>query len=72
MSGNNYLTSVKYWWDIAIRWRHNFIELFPISELLQKFPADLAMNHADQFRNIQEKRYIIDRTIPFLDYGKGC
>ncbi|XP_041376567.1 MYCBP-associated protein-like isoform X3 [Gigantopelta aegis] len=42
-----------------------------ISKLLQKNPEDLAMNQADNFRNIQEKRYIIDRTIPLMDYGKG-
>ncbi|XP_046580766.1 MYCBP-associated protein-like isoform X2 [Haliotis rubra] len=42
-----------------------------ISKLLQKSPEDLAMNQADNFRFIQEQRYIIDRTIPAMDYGKG-
>jgi hypothetical protein len=30
------------------------------------------MNQADNYRAIQEDRYIIDRTIPAVDYGKGC
>merc|ERR1719158_100044 len=42
-----------------------------ISKLLQKAPEDLAMNQADNFRKVQEKRYLIDRTIPKVDYGKG-
>ncbi|XP_056002049.1 MYCBP-associated protein-like isoform X3 [Ostrea edulis] len=42
-----------------------------ISKLLQKNPEDLAMNAADNYRQIQEERYMIDRTIPFKDYGKG-
>jgi len=32
----------------------------------------LAMNAAANYRRIQEDRYIIDRTIPSMDYGKGC
>lgn len=43
-----------------------------ISELLQKSPEDLAMNQADNYRAVQEDRYIVDRTIPAEDYGKGC
>lgn len=43
-----------------------------ILELLQKNPEDLAMNAADNYRKIQEERYILDRTIPLTDYGKGC
>ncbi|XP_078330048.1 MYCBP-associated protein-like isoform X3 [Crassostrea virginica] len=42
-----------------------------ISKLLQKNPEDLAMNAADNYRRITEERYIIDRTIPAKDYGKG-
>ncbi|XP_076438931.1 MYCBP-associated protein-like isoform X3 [Babylonia areolata] len=42
-----------------------------ISKLLQKAPEDLAMNQADGYRKTQEDRYLIDRTIPFVDYGKG-
>lgn len=42
-----------------------------ISKLLQKSPEDLAMNQADNYRTIQEDRYIVDRTIPAVDYGKG-
>lgn len=41
-------------------------------ELLQKNPEDLAMNAADNYRKIEEERYIIDRAIPAKDYGKGC
>ena len=42
------------------------------AELLNK-PADqLVMNQADSYRQTQELRYIIDRTIPTMDYGKGC
>jgi hypothetical protein len=39
---------------------------------LQKNPEDLAMNAADNYRKIQEERYILERTIPLTDYGKGC
>lgn len=42
-----------------------------ISKLLQKNPEDLAMNQADNYRVIQEHRYMIDRTIPMVGYGKG-
>ncbi|XP_065944680.1 MYCBP-associated protein isoform X6 [Magallana gigas] len=42
-----------------------------ISKLLQKNPEDLAMNAADNYRKIEEERYIIDRAIPAKDYGKG-
>lgn len=42
-----------------------------ISKLLQKNPEDLAMNAADNYRKIQEERYILERTIPLTDYGKG-
>ena len=30
------------------------------------------MNQADNFRNVQEQRYLVDRAIPGVDYGKGC
>ncbi|KAL8622315.1 hypothetical protein ACOMHN_043319 [Nucella lapillus] len=42
-----------------------------ISKLLQKAPEDLAMNQADSYRKVQEDRYLIDRTLPFVDDGKG-
>lgn len=42
-----------------------------ISKLLQKSPEDLAMNQADNFRKVQEQRYLVDRAIPGVDYGKG-
>ncbi|BFZ25781.1 hypothetical protein BsWGS_28820 [Bradybaena similaris] len=42
-----------------------------ISKLLQKAPEDLAMNQSDSYRTIQEQRYVIDRTISKVDYGKG-
>ncbi|CAL1533076.1 unnamed protein product [Lymnaea stagnalis] len=42
-----------------------------ISNLLQKPLDQLAMNQADNFRAVQEQRYLIDRTIPKVDYGKG-
>ncbi|KAL5019985.1 hypothetical protein ScPMuIL_002877 [Solemya velum] len=29
------------------------------------------MNQADHYRKMQEDRYLIDRTIPAMDYGKG-
>jgi hypothetical protein len=29
------------------------------------------MNAADNYRKIQEERYILERTIPLTDYGKG-
>lgn len=43
-----------------------------ITDLLQKNPEDLVMNQADHYRKMQEDRYLIDRTIPAMDYGKGC
>ena len=43
-----------------------------IVELLNKAPDQLVMNQADSYRQTQEQRYIIDRTIPTMDYGKGC
>ncbi|KAK3576672.1 hypothetical protein CHS0354_004957 [Potamilus streckersoni] len=42
-----------------------------ISKLLQKDPEDLVMNQSENYRQIQEHRYMIDRTIPTIDYGKG-
>jgi hypothetical protein len=40
--------------------------------ILPNCPEDLAMNAADNYRKIQEERYILERTIPLTDYGKGC
>ena len=51
---------------------YEFIFIAFIAELLQKDPKDLAMNQSDNFRAIQEDRYIVDRTIPATGYGKGC
>lgn len=42
-----------------------------ISKLLQKAPEDLVMNQGDGYRKIQEDRYLVDRTLPYHDYGKG-
>ncbi|XP_030841548.1 MYCBP-associated protein isoform X2 [Strongylocentrotus purpuratus] len=42
-----------------------------ISNLLQKPPETLVMNQAEEYRQTQEERYIIDRAIPAMDYGKG-
>ncbi|XP_071824825.1 MYCBP-associated protein-like isoform X2 [Apostichopus japonicus] len=42
-----------------------------ISKLLQKPVDTLVMNQASDFRKTQEQRYLIDRTIPAVDYGKG-
>ncbi|XP_023932821.1 MYCBP-associated protein-like isoform X2 [Lingula anatina] len=42
-----------------------------ISKLLQKSEDTLLMNHGDNYRKKQEERYLIDRTIPSMDYGKG-
>ena len=41
-------------------------------ELLNKPPEQLVMNQSDTYRQTQELRYLIDRTIPSMDYGKGC
>ena len=43
-----------------------------LTELLHKAPEDLVMNQGESYRSTQEDRYLIDRTIPFQDYGKGC
>nr|KAG5692116.1 hypothetical protein BaRGS_014279 [Batillaria attramentaria] len=42
-----------------------------ISKLLLKDQEDLVMNQAETYRQTQEERYLIERTIPFVDYGKG-
>lgn len=42
-----------------------------ISKLLQKPVDTLVMNQANDFRVTQEERYLIDRSIPAMDYGKG-
>ena len=46
--------------------------IFLFTEIVQKDPKNLAMNQADNYRQIQEDRYTVDRTIPAVDYGKGC
>ena len=43
-----------------------------ISDLLNKPAEHLVMNQSDNYRQTQEQRYLIDRTIPTVDYGKGC
>lgn len=43
-----------------------------LSRLLDKPVSQLVMNQGDGFRKTQELRYLIDRTIPFIDKGKGC
>ena len=45
---------------------------FLLPDLLQKPPETLVMNQAEEYRQTQEERYIIDRAIPAMDYGKGC
>lgn len=42
-----------------------------LSKLLDKPVEQLVMNQADDYRQTQELRYLIDRTIPTMDYGKG-
>lgn len=42
-----------------------------ISKLLQKPVESLVMNQSEDFRKTQEERYLIDRAIPAMDYGKG-
>lgn len=41
------------------------------SGLLQKPKELLVMNEGDTYREKQELRYLIDRSIPAVDYGKG-
>ncbi|XP_033896507.3 MYCBP-associated protein-like [Acipenser ruthenus] len=42
-----------------------------ISSLLQKPVEKLVMNESDNFRQTQEQRDVIDRSLPALHYGKG-
>nr|XP_026693353.1 MYCBP-associated protein-like isoform X1 [Ciona intestinalis] len=42
-----------------------------ISRLLHKPSDRLVMNQDDAYRSMQEKRKLVDRSIPALDYGKG-
>lgn len=42
-----------------------------LSNLLRTSTDMLVMNQSEEYRDIQENRYIIDRAIPSIDYGKG-
>ncbi|XP_038078337.1 MYCBP-associated protein-like [Patiria miniata] len=42
-----------------------------ISKLLEKPVSSLVMNHGDDYRKVQEDRYLIERSIPAVDYGRG-
>ncbi|XP_050397125.2 MYCBP-associated protein isoform X4 [Patella vulgata] len=61
--------------NALINWQLKMIERKKqqgyISNLLQVNPEDLTMNQADNYRKMQEKRELIDKTIPAVDYGKG-
>ncbi|KAH1183100.1 hypothetical protein KIL84_004592 [Mauremys mutica] len=41
------------------------------SEFLQKPENELLMNLSEDYRRVQEERYLIDRSLPALHYGKG-
>ena len=58
--------------QIASRGDAPKILLSLVTDLLNKQPEHLVMNQADSYRKTQELRYLIDRTIPTVDYGKGC
>ncbi|XP_072032494.1 MYCBP-associated protein-like isoform X2 [Amphiura filiformis] len=62
--------------DNALRnWQMKMIERKKqqgyISKLLQKPVEALVMNKSEDYRKTQEDRYLIDRSIPAMDYGKG-
>lgn len=42
-----------------------------ISKLLHRPPSELVMNAGEQERTLHEEKHLIDRAIPFYDYGKG-
>ncbi|KAK2186936.1 hypothetical protein NP493_182g04011 [Ridgeia piscesae] len=42
-----------------------------LSKLLNKPPCQLAMNQGHRVREVEETRYLIDRTLHTIDYGKG-
>ncbi|XP_019630587.1 PREDICTED: MYCBP-associated protein-like [Branchiostoma belcheri] len=42
-----------------------------ISKLLQRSTDTLLMNQSETYRQTQEERYLIDRTMPAINYGKG-
>ncbi|PAA71161.1 hypothetical protein BOX15_Mlig018332g1 [Macrostomum lignano] len=42
-----------------------------ISKLLHRPPSELVMNMGEEERTLHEEKHLIDRAIPFYDYGKG-
>ncbi|XP_064644995.1 MYCBP-associated protein-like isoform X2 [Lineus longissimus] len=72
----SYMTGIQFDESNALKnWQAKMLERKKqqghISKLLQKPAETLVMNRVDGFRKIQEERYLIDRTIPLVDYGKG-
>ena len=67
MNPPNKFSNCKLRWCTKIK-----ILLSFVIDLLNKQPEHLVMNQADSYRKTQELRYLIDRTIPTVDYGKGC
>ncbi len=54
----------------VVNWPSDSARCF--AEYLKKPPEVLVMNQGDAFRKTQEERHMVDRTIPFVDSGKGC
>ncbi|XP_039358370.1 MYCBP-associated protein isoform X4 [Mauremys reevesii] len=56
-------------------WHHNVAlrknQQRVLSKFLQKPENELLMNLSEDYRRVQEERYLIDRSLPALHYGKG-
>ncbi|XP_030062216.1 MYCBP-associated protein isoform X2 [Microcaecilia unicolor] len=57
-------------------WKHHTAlrkqQMRVLSRQLHIPANELLMSLSASYRQIQEERYIIDRTLPAVDYGKGC
>ncbi|CAM5156019.1 unnamed protein product [Eretmochelys imbricata] len=56
-------------------WHHNVAlrkkQQSFLSKFLRKPENELLMNLSEDYRRVQEERYLIDRSLPALHYGKG-
>nr|XP_008162162.1 MYCBP-associated protein isoform X2 [Chrysemys picta bellii] len=56
-------------------WHHNAAlrkkQQRVLSKFLRKPENELLMNLSEDYRRVQEERYLIDRSLPALHYGKG-
>lgn len=56
---------------MPLKWYFNLYRVNSTAQLGRPV-GHLLMNQADEYRNVQELRELIDRAMPAVDYGKGC